>query len=297
MGRNASGVYTLPSGSTVANGDTSDASDLNTPFQDLELDNNTARPIVAGGTGATTASGARTNLGIALGTDVQAYDAGLASLAGLTTAADKMVYTTASDTYAVTGLTSFARTLLDDTDAETARATLGAKATGTTEVSDWDDATEDGHYWADNSATNSPTAHYHRGIVFTENNSTTTLTQIVVRSAGNYIWMRRNNAGTWSDWVAVLTSTSAGYTATWQDVIGSRAHSTSYQNTLAYPIDVAITGTGANIYAQASSDGSSWINVGIFEPGAVSQTYITVLPGHYYRVNGAATISIWSERR
>ena len=56
---------------------------------------------------------------------VQAYDAGLTSIAGLTTSADTMIYTTALDTYAVTTLTSFARTLLDDSDASTMRSTLG----------------------------------------------------------------------------------------------------------------------------------------------------------------------------
>ena len=62
MARNGSGVYSLPAGSTVANGDTSDATDLNTPLADIAADLNTARPVVAGGTGATSAAAARTNL-------------------------------------------------------------------------------------------------------------------------------------------------------------------------------------------------------------------------------------------
>lgn len=81
--------------------------------------------IVNGGTGASDAATARTNLGLAIGTNVQAYDAGLQSIADLTTLADRMIYTTASDVYAVTPLTSFARTLLDDADAATMRTTLG----------------------------------------------------------------------------------------------------------------------------------------------------------------------------
>lgn len=71
------------------------------------------------------ASAARTTLGLAIGTDVQAQDAGLQSIAGLTTAADTMIYTTASDTYAATPLTSFGRSLVDDADASAGRTTLG----------------------------------------------------------------------------------------------------------------------------------------------------------------------------
>lgn len=90
--------------------------------------------IADGGTNASTAAGARTNLGLAIGTDVQAYDPGLASIAGLTTTADQIVYTTASDTYAVSSITAFGRSLVDDADAATARTTLGLGTAATQNV-------------------------------------------------------------------------------------------------------------------------------------------------------------------
>jgi len=60
-----------------------------------------------------------------IGTDVQAYDAGLLSIAAATTAADNFLYTTALDVYAVGTITTFGRSLVDDADAATARTTLG----------------------------------------------------------------------------------------------------------------------------------------------------------------------------
>jgi hypothetical protein len=71
------------------------------------------------------ASDQRTTLGLAIGTDVQAYDPALQSIAGLTTAANQLLYTTASDTYATTTLTSAGRALLDDADVAAQRTTLG----------------------------------------------------------------------------------------------------------------------------------------------------------------------------
>lgn len=81
--------------------------------------------VADGGTGASNATTARTNLGVAIGSDVQAFDAGLQSIAELATSANQLIYTTASDTYDATGLTSYARSILDDADATTARTTLG----------------------------------------------------------------------------------------------------------------------------------------------------------------------------
>ena len=60
-----------------------------------------------------------------IGSTVQAYDAGLVSLAALATAADRMPYTTAADTYAETVLTTAGRALLDDASAAAQATTLG----------------------------------------------------------------------------------------------------------------------------------------------------------------------------
>ena len=88
------------------------------------------------------ASAQRTTMGVAIGSDVQAYDAGLASIAGLTTAANKIIYTTGSDTYAVTDFTAFGRSLVDDADAAAGRTTLGLGTAAVAATTDFDPAGE-----------------------------------------------------------------------------------------------------------------------------------------------------------
>lgn len=55
----------------------------------------------------------------------QPLDADLSAIAALASAADRVPYSTGAQAWALTVLTGFARTLLDDADAATARATLG----------------------------------------------------------------------------------------------------------------------------------------------------------------------------
>jgi hypothetical protein len=81
--------------------------------------------ITSGGTGAISASAARTNLGLAIGTNVEAWSANLDALSGVTSAADTAPYFTGSGTASTYSFTSYMRGVAGSADSPTARSNLG----------------------------------------------------------------------------------------------------------------------------------------------------------------------------
>jgi hypothetical protein len=88
-----------------------------------------------GGTGASSAADARTNLGLVIGTNVQPYSAVLSGIATQFDQSDEIVYASASGVVAGTPFTSFARSIVSGSTASGVRSTLGL---GTVAVQDAD---------------------------------------------------------------------------------------------------------------------------------------------------------------
>jgi phage-related tail fiber protein len=114
---NTINIGTASSARIVVNADNIDLATIGTAgtYRSVTVD---AYGRVSAGTNPTTLAG----YGI---TDAQGLDATLTALASLTTAANQMIYATGVDTFAMTSLTAYGRSLIDDADAATARTTLG----------------------------------------------------------------------------------------------------------------------------------------------------------------------------
>ncbi len=120
---NSIDVVTASAARIVVNADSIDLATAGTAgtYRSVTTD---AYGRVTAGTNPTTRAG----YGI---TDAQPLDATLTALAGVTTAADGLVYATGADTFSTTTLSAYGRTLIDDADAAGARATLGLSTMAT----------------------------------------------------------------------------------------------------------------------------------------------------------------------
>ena len=76
------------------------------------------------------------------------------------------------------------------------------------------------------------------------------------------------------------------------DITGTTAHSTSYQNSTskAFHIYAVTSGAGA-VRIQTSPNGSTWTDMGVATSGGfVQSNAFWVAAGHYWRINGTATV-------
>lgn len=115
---NVINIGTASSGRIVVNSDSIDLATTGVGAGSYSTVTVDAYGRVTAGSNPTTLSG----YGIS---DAQPLDATLTALAGLSTAADAFIYATAADTFTTGTITSFGRSLVDDSDAGTARTTLG----------------------------------------------------------------------------------------------------------------------------------------------------------------------------
>jgi hypothetical protein len=124
---NTLSVGTASTARVVVNADNIDLATIGTAgtYRSVTVD---AYGRVSAGTNPTTLAG----YGIV---DAQPLDATLTALAGVTVAANQLIYATGADTFSVASLTAFGRSLIDDADAAAGRTTLGLGTLATQDAS------------------------------------------------------------------------------------------------------------------------------------------------------------------
>ena len=118
--------------------------------------------------------------------------------------------------------------------------------------------------------------------------------------AGGGSFVTSSNIGSQSVSYATTAGTAnnvLGVSQTWQTP--SRTYDTSYRNTTGKAIQVCASTRGSgSAYWQISTDDATWYNTTYAAGGGGYHGTTLIVPNnHYYRINGAATIDVWTELR
>lgn len=89
-----------------------------------------------------------------------------------------------------------------------------------------------------------------------------------------------------------------GRNQSWQNMLGTRAAGTPYQNNSGAAIMVSLRANqGGGAFVQVSADSSTWVTVGTISQNEYDVISFVVPEGHFYRLTAATTIHYWSELR
>lgn len=197
----------------------------------------------------------------------QNFDAGLQSIAGLSTSANQMLYTTAADTYATTGLTAAGRTLIAAADDVAQRTALGLGSL----------ATQTGTFSGTSSGTNTGDQNIFRNVAVAGQSTIVadTTTDTLTFASGSGITITTDAT---TDTVT-FSATGSGGTVSSVDVSGGTTGLTTSGGpvtgsgtiTLAGTLTVANGGTGATSAVNARTN----LGLGTLSTQAASAVSIT----------------------
>jgi len=254
-------------------------------------------------------STARTNLGLIIGSNIQAYDQELSELGALVKVADKTIYLDGAGNYALTAFTTMARSFVDDTNASAMRTTLGlgtmavisdigstsVNTLGTISSGVWQGSPINNSYIASSSIWNATTntvnasstfwdTAYANRIIATANNLTFTGNTIGV--AAGYAIPSEASSTNWNSAFAWGNHASAGYL-----VIGNNLSDLSSSSTARTNLGLGTIAT--QNYNSVIITGGSLDAVAIGATTAGAGTFTTLSSNGVTAIgNNSATVAI-----